>query len=103
MQNSQLVPQIFYSLAPGVKVFRVRIINCFSERTLTAPVNLAYSAANLFPIEFVQWPVHQARSDIFQLWNRMALPPRECCGETFPFKQQQFLRSKKELLVGLFS
>jgi len=93
LQNSQLIPDIFHSLAPGMEIFRVRIINRCGKRALAAPVNLADCAANLFPIQTVKWPRHQTRFRVFQLWYRFLLPAGECCGETFEStyeKQRRF-------------
>src|ERR1051325_8745373 len=42
LQNSQLVPQIFYSLAPGVKLFRVRVVDGPGECAVAAPVAFAF-------------------------------------------------------------
>src|SRR6478672_10695177 len=37
LQNSQLIPDILHPLAPGMKIFRVRILNRCSKCALAAP------------------------------------------------------------------
>src|SRR5206468_7647217 len=76
--------------------------NRLGELPLPAFVNLGDRAANLFPVQTVQWPLRESRSDAFQLRDCLALPTSERCRKTLAFEQQQFFGALKQLLFSMF-
>ena len=88
LQNPQLIPEIFYPLAPGMKIFRLRIVDRFCKPALPALIDFRDRAANLLPSRVLQRPFQKARFHTFQLRDRLFLPAGKRGRKTFPLQRQ---------------